>query len=272
MPPLALLLSGLVLWTWTIPGSLGLVSSLTRSKTPSRMVRIWRNDPFEEGYRRQRMAVPQTLLAMENVTDVMGSLLGAVVEHQSGDETALFRIFFSTFDLPLPPLRTHLGSVLFDAKHWNEFSYNLNAQVDGQLPAVATLSTLEARELAFSLPARLLQSHAAVIALNLTITYKNEATVWLFSMRSHLHPYTKKAICMKPLYNRTSLEELVECGFRYEPDHGDREAEMFVPIGRAHHELLGFEAVHWQGRDRHLASEVSKMNAIQGLSGYDTFE
>jgi hypothetical protein len=180
-------------------------------KQRAELVEVWRNDPFEMGYLRQQISVPEAALSARNVSAVNGTLLAAVVERQAGSDNALFRVFFSTFDWPLPPVRTHVPSPLFDA-NWGTYHYELKVKVPGQEPIKGELDTLEAREIGFMLPAQLLNA-TRHIDLTLGVFYGELETQWNFSMSPHTYPRTKKAICIKPLYNRTSLENLVECRF-----------------------------------------------------------
>ena len=164
------------------------------------------------GYVRQQISVPEAALSARNISAVNGTLLAAVVERQADSDIARFRVFFSTFDWPLPPVRTHMPSSLFDAD-WGTYHYELTAKVPGQPSIKGEVDTLEAREIAFTLPVQLLDAHRR-IDLTLGVFFGELETQWNFSMSPRSYPRTKKAICIKPIYNRNSLEDLVECRFR----------------------------------------------------------
>lgn len=112
-----------------------------------------------------------------------------------------------------------------------------------------------------------------VVPLRLDIKFKDQMIATVnFVLRQRLMPYSRFSICMKPFYGETVPKAFVECEFAW---FAAAIALSSLPvvllrIGREHHRLLGFEAVHFSSRVANTIVAVEKLNALTG--GFDSFE
>lgn len=195
---------------------------------PTKFVNLWQNEPFPEGYETKRMALPDDDTADANITAVMGTLRSAVVERHiegglSVDENSVsLRFFFATWDLPLSPDRHQQPSKLFWENH-QEYSYNVTVSAAEGLLHGAQNQTYrgkqhyqDMREIAFAVEKTLFEESDGdadrKISVKLDLLFKGKvAASWDFKLQQNSYPYTRLAICLKPLYGVSKPGALSEC-------------------------------------------------------------
>lgn len=200
------------------------------AEPPTDFVSLWQNEPFPEGYMTQPMNVAANETAAVNVTAVMGTLRSAVVERHipgqsSIDENSVsLRFFFATWDLPLNPDRHQQPSKLFGS-NWKEYSYNVTVSspdVSANGVRNRTYSGRrhyqDMREIAFRMEKALfddfVEDLGARITVKLDLLFKGKvAGTWDFKLQQNSYPYTRLAICIKPLYGVSKPGALAECRF-----------------------------------------------------------
>ena len=220
----ALVLAVLLFSTRALP--MGIFAGPAKSP-PSpqyKYVAFWRSPPLEaDGWVRKPVALPQAILERENKTDINSVFRSVIATPHSNPAYIAIRVVAQFWAYPFDRFEGihHRGPALFDDRKHNNFTLRLEVYNGSHSanPLQARLHYYDWKFVEFLVPAQDLQLSTVErdnrrFPVRFSLEWEGETAVFYEAeLEQSWTPYSRQAICTRPLFGGMSPLDYKECEY-----------------------------------------------------------